>query len=119
MRPLRTNYADGVDSWHDADANATNAEVNASTYTGVTTSVANELAADGKNTVNTKLGEWLVLDGDLRAISCNDFDELYTSDPVEFPMQISTPAEEGVVDETPFGSQTSENLSTRMTGGSP
>lgn len=77
------------------------------------------LSADGKNTVNTKLGEWLVLDGDLRAISCNDFDELYTSDPVEFPMQMSAPAEEEVADETPFGSQTSPNISARMTGGSP
>lgn len=76
------------------------------------------LSADGKNTVNAKLGEWLILDGDLRAISCDDFDELYTSDPVEFPMQMST-TEAEVVDDTPFGSQTSPNVATRMTGGSP
>jgi len=76
------------------------------------------LSADGKNTVNTKLGEWLILDGDLRAISCGDFDELYTSDHVEFPMQMSS-AKEEVVDDVPFGSQTSPNVAMRMTGGGP
>lgn len=71
------------------------------------------LSADGKNTVNAVLGQWLVLDGELRAVSCDDFDEAYTSDPVTFPMAMEATE---VMEEpsAPFGSQTSPNVSSRM-----
>ena len=73
------------------------------------------LSADGKNTVNAVLGQWLILDGELRAVSCDDFDEAYTSDPVTFPMAMAAP-EEVAEESEPFGSQTSPDVSSRMVG---
>jgi hypothetical protein len=63
------------------------------------------LRRDGKNTVNAELGQWLVLDGDLRAMSPADFqDHGYTSDPVvEFPALAEPVVEEVPVDAEPFG----------------
>lgn len=61
------------------------------------------LRRDGKNTVNAELGQWLVLDGDLKALSLTDFQgNGYSSDPVvEFP-SVDEPVTEEVVSE-PFG----------------
>jgi hypothetical protein len=75
------------------------------------------LRRDGKNTVNAELGEWLVLDGDLKALPCSAFDDGYESDtPVEFPVvEPDDPPADAVVEEpVPFGSLTSPDVSTRM-----
>lgn len=63
------------------------------------------LRRDGKNTVNAELGEWLVLDGDLKALSLADFQSHgYSSDPaVEFPTQDEPVVAEVPVDAEPFG----------------
>lgn len=63
------------------------------------------LRRDGTNTVNAELGQWLVLDGDLRAMSPSDFqDHGYTSDPVvTFPALAEPVVEEVPVDAEPFG----------------
>lgn len=59
------------------------------------------LSADGKQTVNAVVGQWLVLDGDLKAVSAAAFDEAYSADDVvEFPTAEEEPAvEEPVVPE--------------------
>lgn len=44
------------------------------------------LSRSGKNTVNAAIGQWLVLDGELKTVSPADFDSQYASpEPVEFP----------------------------------
>src|SRR6476660_1804335 len=61
------------------------------------------LRRDGRNTVNAELGQWLILDGDLKALSLDDFESHgYSSDPVvEFPVP-----EVPVVDDPPVESVT-------------
>ena len=73
------------------------------------------LRMDGKNTVNAELGQWLVLDGELKALPCSDFDaQGYTPGAVvEFP-QTEEPAPEVIEDPTPFGSMKSPDVSSRM-----
>jgi len=63
------------------------------------------LRRDGKNTVNAELGQWLVLDGDLKAWSLAEFQSHgYSSDPVvEFPVVDVPVVEEQPVDAEPFG----------------
>lgn len=47
------------------------------------------LSCSGKQTVNAAIGQWLVLDVDLKAIAASDFDAEFDSDePVEFPEQV-------------------------------
>lgn len=64
------------------------------------------LRCDGKNTVNAELGQWLVLDGDLKALALSDFEAMgYSSDPViTFPPDVlPEPQPETSVEAEPFG----------------
>lgn len=73
------------------------------------------LSADGRNSVNAVLGEWLVLDGELKALPCSAFDDGYESDtPVEFPVVAPAVVEAMVEEPVPFGSLTSPDVSSRM-----
>lgn len=72
------------------------------------------LSADGKNTVNATLGEWLVDDGGLKSLDCTEFDGGYESDtPVVFPQVTEPVADPVVVDSAPFGSMTSPDVPAR------
>lgn len=75
------------------------------------------LRKDGKNTVNAELDQWLVLDGDLKALPCSVFDDGYEPEaPVEFPQVVSPePVVDAIAEEPPaFGSLTSPDVSSRM-----
>ena len=72
------------------------------------------LSQSGKQTVNALVGQWIVSDGDLKALTQDQFNTGYESDPaVEFPT-VDTPAPDPVPEETVFGSQTSPTVAARI-----
>lgn len=104
-----------------ADMLAALAELSARGWTGAISfeggSWQLRLSGDNRNTVNATLGQWLVEDGDLKALPCSTFDDGYESDtPVEFPqVQVAeTPVEVVAEESVPFGSLKSPDVSSRM-----
>ncbi|GAA2436206.1 hypothetical protein [Mycolicibacterium llatzerense] len=102
-----------------ADMLAALAELSAQGWTGAISFEAGawqlRLSGDGRNTVNATLGQWLVEDGDLKALPCSTFDDGYESDtPVEFPQVVEQPVEAVVEESVPFGSLKSPDVSSRM-----